>query len=331
MTKKNKYYVNLMLCLCLRLLCFSLSITANDLTAVESKNYEKIDMIVGGKRNIVMPRAKKISVSRKGIIHILEASEGHFYMTALRSGLCVVDVTLAGGDHKLWYVEVRPPMTASSQSNSKAIDLTRVTEVEAPLYNAAVDVDLIEASKSETRGGKGHLAIEANHVAPTSSVQLASRLENKDLQQERKILAHPTFQLSEGVQAILKSGGERLHQEDNDRGESKAVWHEYGMTLTLTLNRSKQDLVKADVLFTLKTPTGGSNQLSLNQIQTSSILKTNEKRLLGTINLASTGEDSTADAFMAKVPIIGPLFHSKQHDHSSAVVRLWLTVNVASK
>jgi hypothetical protein len=292
----------------------------------EVSNYEKLELTVGAKRSLLVPKARRISVSRRGVIHFLEASEERFMITGLRSGLCVVDILLKGGTHKLFYVEVHPKPTANSKTES--IDVTNVQSAEQSLYQAVVDIDLLETSKAETRGGDGHLKTWFMFQEPAiARFDLKSKLESRDTAAERTVLAHPTFHITEGVQAILKSGGEQLHVQETEKGDSRSVWHEFGMTLNLTVNRALHDQLRSDVLFILKTPGGSSHQFSLNQIQTSALMKPREMKLLGTIDLSTSGKENSDDFFMSKIPIIGPLFSQRKSDRTAAMVRLWLKLS----
>ncbi len=287
---------------------------------------EKISLRVGGQKQILVKDAFRLNISRRGLLHIIEDQTGAWHVTGLRSGMVVLEAFIKGGSKKTFYIEVLPKSTEDKNQLNLNLSKNIMTTSDKILYNISASIELIEQSSSNSIGGKSKNSVEFNLMKPSIEAQVLSSLEARQSDVSKKVLASPTFTLVEGSEATMKSGGESIHNLEDAEGKSSSVWHEYGMNLTLRVNALDNGFAYGDILFSLKAPSSEHANYSLNQIQTSSKLKLNNKTLIGTVDLASEDDRKTSDVFWSAIPIIGPLFKHNIKSTAKASVQLWLKI-----
>lgn len=292
-----------------------------------SKAYEKISLQVGAQRPVKWERVAKVSVSRRGIIHILDQDSDTWHVTGLRTGVVAVTLQLKGGDRKIVYVEVvpRPILKSRTSANVFHTSTEILPDTERAMYRCKAKVELLETQELESIGASPKSGLAVDFVSQKISPTAAGGYAAKGANATKRVLASPLFLLSDGEEAEIKSGGETIHQRTNDDGTTVSVWHEYGMNLTVKITEKSPASHRAEVLFVLKTPTADGGY-SLNQIQTASKLKLGQNQLVGTVDLSTADESKARDLLLSKVPIIGPLFQSSTSSSAKATLRLWLEI-----
>lgn len=297
------------------------------------RNYEKITIQVGQKHVLKTSTSRRILVSRRGIIHILEGEGGISHITGLRTGVVAVTIQERSGIKKTVYVEVLPKEDPKHFSNiDRHQDETHPSKIgetiPSDLFRVQADVDLLETQSLETFGKDFNSLIGFNLAEQTLTSSATSSLEAKAHNIQRTVIAKPNFLVQENADSIIRSGGETVQEKLNQEGHSIPVWQEYGMTLNVRLERGLGEQLLADILFLLKSPSSSAtDRYSVNQIQTRTQIKLDERVLIGTVDLATDDATGKKDIFLSQIPIIGPLFRTSSASKANAKVQLWFMVS----
>jgi len=103
--------------------------------------------------------------------------------------------------------------------------------------------------------------------------------------------------------------------------EPREYWRKLGFVLKGQLKSRRDNAVQFSLEFSLSQP-GRNGQLSSSHLNTSVWLPIGEERLIGTLDSSSQLFQEQQHFFLASIPIIGPLFRSKQESQGRAQVLL---------
>ncbi|MCX6123531.1 MAG: hypothetical protein NTV34_02095 [Proteobacteria bacterium] len=288
---------------------------------------EKVTLHVGEQKHFQEIRAVRISVSRRGIIHLIEEGTGLWRATGLRSGVAAATLILKGGEKRLIYFDVTPrPQSKANptRSNSEEVVLAALKPMQKAIFSLRAKIELVETQTMESIGGTHSAGASIDLIKPSFTVNALGILEELNRSQVRNVLGEPSFLVGEDEEATIKSGGESMHEQQHHDGKIESDWHEYGMALTTKVTRIDENKLGLTILFILKTPSSGDNRYSINQIQTYSKLSLDSRQLIGTVDLASDAQSGSKDIFLSQVPIIGPFFKHSATSLAKATLRLWM-------
>ncbi len=170
------------------------------------QTYEKMRLIVGDSRTIHLRNALRVNVSRRGIIHILEGSNSLWHVTGIRTGVTAVEISERGGRKKTWYIEVVPKESHAAQSNDSSNSKTKVPDPPKITFNVKANIELIEQSTLESKGGKPDANLTLDLLQPSVTGQVLSKLESRDAKFNRRIW-HP---LHLGLKKASKRSSNRV-------------------------------------------------------------------------------------------------------------------------
>lgn len=289
---------------------------------------EKLTIKVGEQRTIHLNDPLRVTISRRGIIHLIDSGQGVWRMTGLRSGVVAIDLHQRRGEKKVVYVDVIPkplpgkPFTSDFTATQSAV----AEEITPKQFQVKAQIELIEEQISDVTGGSSNAMFSLDLLSGAPNPNLSGAFEARDRQFNKRVIGEPQFSVHEDDDAIVKSGGEALQDRVDEDGRHRDVIYEYGMSLSVKLHEQPNKQVGSDVLFVLKSPGGDQQKFSLNHIQTKTSLPYGIKTLIGSVDLASDDHGEDRDSYMAQIPIIGPLFKRKTNSSAKAVVQLWLEV-----
>ena len=289
---------------------------------------EKQSLHVGDQKTLHLGDPLRVNISRRGVIHLVESGDNVWRMTGMRTGVVAIEVHSRGGVKNIIYVEVLPKQQIpaakkSVENNSSQISAT--LDLPIKQFFVKVQIELVEEQVADSSGaGKG--SVDFDLVTPSLTPTVGGILEMRERRFKRRVIGEPQFFVHEDEDAVVKSGGEALQDRTDEEGRHRDVWHEYGLSLSLKLRESQDHKVISDVLFALKSPSGGEQRFSLNHIQTRATLPYDERYFVGSVDLASNDEGEDKDSFFSQIPIIGPFFKRQTSSSTKAMVQLWLEI-----
>ena len=311
----------------LALITFSILFWNNSTLALTRS--QKINLHLGEQKEIHETNISRISVDRRGLVHIVQKSPSLWQLTATRSGIAVIRLYSQKSADKVLYVNVLPRIPESHKTKTNVINSPTFPPAEKSrrIYIVKVNLELVESQSTESKGipvdAGIHLDVQ-NKIANTKFAgDYSPRLETKT----RNIIGSPVYTTMDAEETSIKSGGEIKFEQSGTQEQKSSAWHEFGMSLTTKIEEIDTNSVLTKVQFVLKNPTGGNGSFSLNQIDTTTILAINKMETIGIAELASDDLTHEENPIISKIPIIGPIFQHKSIASAKAKLRLWLEIN----
>ncbi|MFW7377465.1 MAG: hypothetical protein ACOH5I_01495 [Oligoflexus sp.] len=103
--------------------------------------------------------------------------------------------------------------------------------------------------------------------------------------------------------------------------DAQEYWRKIGFVLKAKIKARRENRLQTDIEFALSQP-GRDRQLTSSHLHTSVWLSLGVEQVIGTLDSTSILSQQQEHFFLAAVPIIGPLFRSKQKSHGQARVVL---------
>jgi hypothetical protein len=327
--------VNSILTILRSILLLTIFFSTDDLNATPQGIHEsleaftKLSLHVGSQRLINIEKASKISVSRKGIVHLFQTGPQSWTVTGMRSGIAVIEVSRRGSESKTIYVEVLPRETLASPNRtpdqapqlpeSHPNNLTKA-------YTIKAKIELLETLADTVDQTRGEVDLTADLISGTIMPKLNVDLFETTSSMRRSVIGEPIVRVLEATTAQIKSGGEIYIQGRDGDGKDHVSWHEFGLNLSITIKSSSESAAICDFVFSLKSPTAGESNFSLNHIQSVQRLAYNQYEQVGQVDLSTNDSTAKTTPLLAQVPIIGPWFLKERDSKSHAKVALSIMI-----
>lgn len=297
-------------------------------------NESNVSMHTGEIRGIDLSGFSKISVSRKGIVSLTHDQGDRWILSATRAGFVKIQGTAKSGQIKVWHVNITPrsprsgftPIASSATTRKKDDQCT--DDSDNHLYTLRASIELADKSKSELFGW--------NHDATFSTglrhsdFDLKLELTPKKDNHKRHIIANPMVITRACNDVILRSGGEDSIDVKTDDGRTATVWKSHGVELKLKILPLENGQFRVPFSVALRTPSKGQGTYSLSDVQSTLTMPGDEDILAAVMNLSSVATNGETLAFIADMPIIGPLFRKKNDTLAESIMLVWFNIDQRS-
>lgn len=160
---------------------------------------------------------------------------------------------------------------------------------------------------------------------------IAARLEALAERREAQVVGAPALRLAPGSEARLATGGEFQTESDEESpGEkhTRTTWKQHGLQLAATVTPLDALHARTTLDVSLKARSGGTgNALTVNSLKTDADLTLGEPVAIGAMDFANAEERDRDTPLLAKIPVIGPLFHLAARDNARTRLVLWVRLD----
>lgn len=294
----------------------------------EAGNPEKLHMTVGESRSLRVEDAIRLHVTRKGIIHLVHDHDDYWSVTAVKSGVVAIEVKLRQEDPRVIYIDVKPRLPSSKSNLKTAPKLSTpvCTEGSSPhQYEIHATVELVDGSDLETSGTESQVSLSWN--AKTIGGNFALETSPQKSVYKRRIIGDPVITGQACDTLEIRAGGEDEFEVKNDQGHVVSAWKSHGLTIQMKLIPIDKNFIKVPFEVSLKSPSRDRGNYGMSEVSSAINLQLTKKTLAAAINMSSSSASEKEPLFIAKIPIIGPLFRSTSDSQSSSKLLIWLTVS----
>jgi hypothetical protein len=293
-------------------------------------NESHVSMHTGEIRGIDLSGFSKISVSRKGIVALTHDQGDRWILSATRAGFVKIQGTAKTGQIKVWHVNITPRSPRSGFSQIPPSTTTQKKDDQCTddgdnyLYTLRASVELADKSKNALFGWNHDAKFSASlrHADVDLNLELTPKKENH----KRHIIANPMVITRACNDVILRSGGEDSIDVKTDDGRTATVWKSHGVELKLKIMPLQNGQFRVPFSVGLRTPSKGQGAYGLSDVQSTLTMPGDEDILAAVMNLSSVVTNGETQAFIADMPIIGPLFRKKNDTLAESIMLVWFNI-----
>jgi hypothetical protein len=301
---------------------------------------ESISMHVGEQREIELPGAAKVHVSRRGIIHLVYIDQALWRVTALKSGVVAIETKKPGPISETLYVDVTPRVQSKDTGQIVAKSSIASPGACAGSQNSdsfalSVFVELVDSNDGSTSGGGPKANIQLQGLPPpgvealTASMAMTAQPEKSHF--ERTLIADPEILARPCEPVDVSMGGEDIYQVTEAKGDLMTTWKEHGLRLHLEVIPKGEHTVLIPFSVVMRTPSRGRGAYGLSEVQSVIATRPGIRTLAATVNLKSKTSAERSSWFFKDIPIIGPLFAGFEAGTSTSKLLISLLVRLAAK
>lgn len=312
-------------CMTIVTLCF---------VSVPSVASQTLELRTGETRSLEIPASSRIVISTKGIISLTHERNDRWLISGMKSGLVKISAQLKNGPPKIIFVNVVPQKLRATSSREKLKQKALSNqdgcsdETDDTLYVVRVSVELIDNAKKEDLGFYHDARLSISGT--TANLSLGLDAEPYKSSHHRQIIANPLVLSRACHEIILRTGGEDEITTASADGRASVSWKAHGLDLKMKIMPLSQNTLKVPFYVALRTPSKGQGSYGLTDVQSTINTSLASETLAAAINLSSSISFEKSPWWVSELPILGPLFHSRDNTKAESTLLVWFKINQRS-
>jgi len=292
---------------------------------------EVITLSPGEVKTIELSSVAQIFLSRKGIVSLTRAQDDLWAIAGMRAGIVKLETALQEGGKREFIISVTP------RAPHKQIDKNVVSSLTAKNSNDCQPgktdevlairaiIELVDDSIHQQEGIEDRSAISM--LAGNIKTDFHLRVDPMQNVRRRRIIANPVIRSTVCNDIVIRAGGEDEVLSNTEDGRIVTAWKSHGLELKMKLIPFGEGKIRVPFSVSLRSPSKGHGTYGLTDIHSVVEMPLNEKVLGAVVDLSSSNTFEQNHQWIAKLPIIGPLFRWRDEAQANSKMYVWFEAN----